>query len=182
MDIGNRINQLRKLAGMTQEQLAEKLNVSRQTVSKWEAGTTLPDLESIIKIVKIFHVSLDDLLLEGDNSSADDTEKITLQDLIKINNHNRKMILLLVSGLILIMVAFLNYAYIRALRYYFSSMDYTLYRYIVVKEYVNSPVNDKELMLLSMIMGGIGILLCVCYIILSSKYRRGKRKNKQKDK
>ncbi|MCI8821973.1 MAG: helix-turn-helix transcriptional regulator [Lachnospiraceae bacterium] len=44
MIIGNKINQLRKLAGMTQEQLAEKLNVSRQTISKWEAGTTMPDL------------------------------------------------------------------------------------------------------------------------------------------
>lgn len=38
MQIGNKINQLRKLSGMTQEQLAEKLNVSRQTVSKWESG------------------------------------------------------------------------------------------------------------------------------------------------
>ena len=44
MIIGNKINQLRKLAGMTQEQLAEKLNVSRQTISKCEAGTTMPDL------------------------------------------------------------------------------------------------------------------------------------------
>ena len=44
MIIGNKINQLRKLAGMTQEEVAEKLGVSRQTISKWEAGTTMPDL------------------------------------------------------------------------------------------------------------------------------------------
>lgn len=48
MEIGNRINQLRKLSGMTQEQLAEKLHVSRQTISKWEAGVTMPDLESVV--------------------------------------------------------------------------------------------------------------------------------------
>lgn len=41
MDIGNRLNQLRKLSGMTQEQLAEKLSVSRQTVSRWETGDSL---------------------------------------------------------------------------------------------------------------------------------------------
>ena len=41
MDIGNRLNQLRKLSGMTQEQLAEKLSVSRQTVSRWETGGSL---------------------------------------------------------------------------------------------------------------------------------------------
>ena len=40
MQIGNKINQLRKLSGMTQEQLAEKLNVSRQTISKWESGVS----------------------------------------------------------------------------------------------------------------------------------------------
>ena len=49
MKIGNKINQLRKLSGMTQEQLAEKLNVSRQTISKWESDSTSPDLESIVK-------------------------------------------------------------------------------------------------------------------------------------
>ena len=64
MEIGNKINQLRKLSGMTQEQLAEKLNVSRQTISKWESDSTSPDLESIVKISRIFHVSLDDLLKE----------------------------------------------------------------------------------------------------------------------
>ncbi len=40
MDVGNRLNQLRKLSGMTQEQLAEKLSVSRQTVSRWETGVS----------------------------------------------------------------------------------------------------------------------------------------------
>lgn len=54
MEIGNKINQLRKLSGMTQEQLAEKLNVSRQTISKWESDSTSPDLESIVKISRIF--------------------------------------------------------------------------------------------------------------------------------
>lgn len=42
MNIGERIRQIRKMSGMTQEELAEKLNVSRQTVSKWESGTSYP--------------------------------------------------------------------------------------------------------------------------------------------
>lgn len=40
MEIGIKLNQLRKLSGMTQEQFAEKLNVSRQTISKWETGVS----------------------------------------------------------------------------------------------------------------------------------------------
>lgn len=54
MKIGNKLNQLRKLSGMTQEQLAEKINVSRQTISKWESDNTSPDLESIVKIISIY--------------------------------------------------------------------------------------------------------------------------------
>lgn len=64
MNIGGNIQELRKISGMTQEQLAGKLNVSRQTVSKWELGGTLPDLESALKLCGIFHIPLDDLLGE----------------------------------------------------------------------------------------------------------------------
>lgn len=51
---------------MTQEQLAEKLNVSRQTISKWESGSSSQDIESVVKVSEIFQASLDDLLKEGD--------------------------------------------------------------------------------------------------------------------
>ena len=128
MEIGNKINQLRKLSGMTQEQLAEKLNVSRQTISKWESDSTSPDLESIVKISRIFHVSLDHLLKEGEAGVANKTdEQITLEDLMKINLHNRKMTLLLISGLIFIMVSILNFAYVIALQSTTLSTQYMLY-------------------------------------------------------
>ena len=70
MKIGNKLNQLRKLSGMTQEQLAEKIDVSRQTISKWESDSTSPDLESIVKISRIFHVSLDVLSPISRNNTA----------------------------------------------------------------------------------------------------------------
>ena len=112
MQIGNKINQLRKLSGMTQEQLAEKLNVSRQTISKWESGSSFPDIESVVKVSEIFQVSLDDLLKEGEASVTNkNDERITLEDLVKINLHNRRMTLLLISGLIFIMVSILKCPY-----------------------------------------------------------------------
>jgi AbrB family looped-hinge helix DNA binding protein len=52
---------LRRLRRMTQEDIAEKLGVSRQSVAKWEAGETVPDLEKCRMIADIFDVSLDDL-------------------------------------------------------------------------------------------------------------------------
>ena len=54
--------QLRKLHGMSQEDLAEKLQVSRQTISKWEAGDSLPDIEKSRILADLFEVSLDDLV------------------------------------------------------------------------------------------------------------------------
>ena len=52
---------LRKNKGITQEALAEKLNVSRQAVAKWEAGETIPDLDKCRMLAELFGVSLDDL-------------------------------------------------------------------------------------------------------------------------
>lgn len=54
--------QLRKMNHMSQEELAEKVNVSRQTLSKWETGESLPDIEKSQLLAEVFGVSLDDLV------------------------------------------------------------------------------------------------------------------------
>ncbi len=65
MNISNRIIILRKQKGWSQEELAEKLDVSRQSVSKWESGTSVPDLTRILQMSEIFGVTTD-YLLKGD--------------------------------------------------------------------------------------------------------------------
>lgn len=62
MEFNEKLQELRKQKGMTQEELAEKLYVSRTAVSKWESGRGYPNLESLKAISQFFHVSLDDLL------------------------------------------------------------------------------------------------------------------------
>ena len=54
---------LRKAKGITQEQLAEKLDVSRQSISKWESGQSAPELEKIVALSTIFDVSTDYLMI-----------------------------------------------------------------------------------------------------------------------
>ena len=63
MEIGNRIYDMRKKNGLSQEALAEKLNVTRQTISKWELGESTPDLEKLIAIHDLFGISMDELIL-----------------------------------------------------------------------------------------------------------------------
>ena len=65
--VGERISSYRKERNMSQEELATLLNVSRQTISKWETGDTLPDVYNTVALAKLFHVSLDQLIL-GANS------------------------------------------------------------------------------------------------------------------
>lgn len=62
MEFSERLLQLRKGMDLTQEQLAEKLNVSRQSISKWESGQAVPELEKIVALSVIFDVTTDSLL------------------------------------------------------------------------------------------------------------------------
>ena len=64
MELGQLLKQARNEAAMTQEQAAESLGVSRQTVSNWENGKTFPDIISVIKMSDLYSVSLDRLLKE----------------------------------------------------------------------------------------------------------------------
>lgn len=63
MNLAQRLQDLRKNAGYSQEEVAERLDVSRQAVSKWESGQGNPEVENIIKLAEIFHVSTDFILL-----------------------------------------------------------------------------------------------------------------------
>ncbi len=67
MNLGEKIKRLRKENNLSQEQLAEKLNVSRQAISKWEANKAYPDIENLILLRKIFDVTLDDLIIDENN-------------------------------------------------------------------------------------------------------------------
>ena len=62
MKFGDKLIELRKKNGYSQEELAEKLNVSRQSVSKWESNNTYPETDKIIQIANLFDCSMDDLI------------------------------------------------------------------------------------------------------------------------
>lgn len=62
MKVADKIIYLRKMNHMSQETLAEKLGISRQSISRWENGTALPDANNFLALSKLFHVSTDELL------------------------------------------------------------------------------------------------------------------------
>lgn len=75
MKLSEKITGLRKARGLSQEGLAEKLNVSRQAVSRWESGTAMPDANNILHLSRLFGVTTD-YLLNDDYRSDDDLPKV----------------------------------------------------------------------------------------------------------
>lgn len=85
MIFADKITQLRKKNGWSQEELAEKMEVTRQSVSKWESGQSVPDLEKILKLSELFGVSTDYLLKEeiGEEEAINSTEDNNIRKLSK---------------------------------------------------------------------------------------------------
>lgn len=71
MTLSEKMTNLRKAYGLSQEDMAEKLNVSRQAISRWENGTALPDALNILQISKLFNVTTDYLLNDDYESDVD---------------------------------------------------------------------------------------------------------------
>ena len=95
MEIGNKIMELRKKKGLSQEELADKVGVARQTISKWELGETSPDLKQAKELSKIFNVSLDELV---DND---------IKDILVEKTSNTEKLAGLILKLIKFMVVFI---------------------------------------------------------------------------
>lgn len=82
MNFGQNIQFLRKMhKGMTQEELAEKVGVSRQTISKWELDVTYPEIDKIIELCKLFSCSMDKLVRENISEINEAYSNIRVEDL-----------------------------------------------------------------------------------------------------
>ena len=80
MKFGENLYNLRKYSKLSQEKLAEKMDVSRQSISKWENGESYPEMEKMLKLCSIFHCKLNDLVHENmsDIDSLDEEIKMSV--------------------------------------------------------------------------------------------------------
>lgn len=74
MQIGDKLRKAREEHQLTQSQVSEQLMVSRQTISNWETGKSLPDILSVLRISEVYQISLDELL-KGDKAMLENMEK-----------------------------------------------------------------------------------------------------------
>ena len=86
------LKKLRKSARLTQEQVAEKLNVSRQSVAKWESGESLPDIDNCIMLAKLYGVTIDDLIGYAKDEKNDAPSGKHIFGVVKLDSKNRIVI------------------------------------------------------------------------------------------
>jgi len=93
MSLGTKIKQLRKAAGLSQEQLADLIGMSRQAVSKWETDQSTPDVDKLLLLCDTFHVSPDELLgvcvLGNESDSCSSRMNTKLAECVKMNFQRR---------------------------------------------------------------------------------------------
>ena len=85
MELPEKILQFRKALGLSQEQLAEQVGVSRQSISKWETGQSAPELDKLVGLSRIFGISTDELLGNVPQKQVDSSPMNSVNDYVRAN-------------------------------------------------------------------------------------------------
>ena len=112
MKFNEKLVKLRKEAGLSQEELGNKLNVARQTVSKWELGETTPEMDKLVKMSEIFNITLDELIKEENvNEKINNTNSQKLAGLVIeiLKGIGIFLIALLIISILLIITGLLTF-------------------------------------------------------------------------
>ena len=91
MKFGENLKNIRKEKNMSQEQLAEKVNVSRQSVSKWETGESYPEMNNILELCKIFNCNINDLIHTNMSDISSLDEEI-IMNVVKFNEKKQNQV------------------------------------------------------------------------------------------
>lgn len=126
MKIGTIIKEKRTKSGLTQEDLAKKIHVSRSTISNWEIDRNYPDIKLIVNISKVLNIPLDELLKEG----SDIVDKISEDTIIRKKTGRKNKILII---LIFVLIFSLLAAVI-----YFSNIDDISNKKEIVVAYISN--------------------------------------------
>ena len=101
LELVEKLQKLRKDNNLSQEQLAEKIGVSRQAISKWERGEATPDSDNLICLAKIYNISLDELISSKEDNNMNEESKKT--KLMKIKDYVLFALLFIVTIIYLIL-------------------------------------------------------------------------------
>lgn len=179
MNLGERLFELRKTKNLTQDEVAEKLNVTRQTVSKWETNQSSPDFDKIVPISELFEIGVEELLT-GKKEEKQGKEEVQEEKVITKQEAKEKsakvvsgsiFIYILAVALIMILVPVKHVNPIVASSIFLILIGWATAR--IIKNYMSMPKFEKtkeekkEEKIIKQINGIIGSICVALYFIVS---------------
>ena len=180
MNLGEKLFELRKAKNLTQDEVAEKLNVTRQTVSKWETNQSTPDFDKIVPISELFEIGVEELLTgkvkeENDQAKEEIKEKVLTKQEAKEKSakvvSGSIFIYILAVALIMILIPVKHVNPIIASSIFLILIGWGTAR--IIKNYMSMPKFEKtkeekkEEKIVKQINGIIGSICVALYFILS---------------
>ena len=165
MMLGQKLQMLRSAAGWSQEQMAERLMVTRQTVSKWERNLSEPDVKTLLMLSELFGLSLDELVRGEDTKKSE--RVLDLEQMAERNRRSQRRMALTVIGVVSALFGGLALAFFKTLDAYILRLQYMLYRYMTVEKYVY----QHERFTIPILLSG-GIFLIGLLLLLSLLWNR----------
>lgn len=179
MTIGNKLLELRKKAGLSQEEAAERLGVSRQTISKWETDQSTPDFDKLSLICNLYNITADELI-NGTKKEEDETKEGLKENNMEHNGENKKKralgigigiflyFLAIVEVMITIPLMILNPIVASAIFLAICGLATGIIVYVCLfyKESKKEKV-EKENMIVKQVNEVIAIIFLIVYLVIS---------------
>ncbi len=169
MDLGNKLLELRKKKNLSQEEAAFELNVTRQTISKWETNQSVPDFSKLVALCELYEITPNDLLLEKDitfkeNSTIEDNSKGKKAKMIGVGI----LLYFVACVLVLISIPVMKFNPVISVSIFLLICGIGTYMIIVACiTYSKKEVNTKEIKLRKEISSIIAIMTTVIYLLVS---------------
>ena len=193
MDLGQKLFELRKSKNLSQEEVADKLNVTRQTVSKWETNQSTPDFDKIVPLCELFEISTDELLIgkkpeenkeeeSGDNvklpeveNKAEDAPKTMTKDEVRRKSaevvSSSVFIYIVAIALLTIAIPVLNINPIVVSALFLIAVAWATARmikhFMSVPKFEKTEKEKKEDVILKQINGIVGAICTILYFVIS---------------
>lgn len=193
MDLGQKLFELRKSKNLSQEEVADKLNVTRQTVSKWETNQSTPDFDKIVPLCELFEISTDELLtgkkpeehkeeesidnakLPNAENKAEDAPKAMTKDEVRRKSaevvSSSVFIYIVAIALLTIAIPVLNINPIVVSAFFLIAVAWATARmirhFMSVPKFEKTEKEKKEDVILKQINGIVGAICTIIYFIIS---------------
>lgn len=167
MKISTILKQHRLDLNLTQEQVAEKILVSTKSISNWENAKNFPDIESLVRLAKLYNFSLDNLLLEGSDIMNDIKKKEKAYELQKINLLGPQLTNFILFLMLVLSSNFKNfymsdYIMVLTILAAFSNVITVFYFTNQLKKYDIKENDDKKFMIMKNFFGILIFIVGIC--------------------